>query len=258
MRVFAEALWMPKAGNTDSEYEDAYWPRHPVEGEGCSRFAVADGATETSFSGIWAKQLVRAYCAGAFDNLHDSEWLSKLQRKWWSIVRKKPMPWYAEEKLESGTFAALVGLTLHSESAENEHGAWHAEAIGDSCLFQLRGGDILAKFPVQASQDFTNSPVLLSTKAGENSSLNSLTLARGEWQCGDHFYLMTDAIAAWFFRAIERHEAPWEIIRDLDNDLRRPLAQRSGMKSFREWVDMARRQSLMRNDDVTLYRIEII
>jgi hypothetical protein len=149
-------------------------------------------------------------------------------------------------------------LTLNWESSESEYGTWHAEAIGDSCLFQVRGDHILTKFPIQASQDFTNSPVLLSAKPGKDSALGSLVSARGEWQCGDHFYLMTDAVAAWFFRAIERHEAPWEIIRDLDNEPYQPVAAQSDMKSFREWVETARRQGLMRNDDVTLYRIEIV
>ena len=77
-------------GNADSEYEDAYWAKAShSEQEMHLRFAVADGATETSFSGIWARQLVRAYCVGAFDGLPNSECLSKLRRKWWSIVRKR-------------------------------------------------------------------------------------------------------------------------------------------------------------------------
>lgn len=255
MRLIAEALSMPKAGNTDSEYEDAYWPRHPVEGESYFRFAVADGATETSFSRIWARQLVCAYCAGAFDNYEAPEWLSKRRRKWRSIVRTRPLPWYAEEKIEKGTFAALVGLTLDPQSAES--GRWHATAIGDSCLFQLRGCHIVTKFPLQASADFTNSPVLLSSKPGNDADLEALVSVTGEWQIGDHFYLMTDALAAWFFRAIEGHEQPWEIIRDLDSERYQPVAPQSGLKSFREWVQAARTQGLMRNDDVTLYRIEI-
>jgi hypothetical protein len=69
---------------------------------------------------------------------------------------------------------------------------------------------------------------------------------------------MTDAVAAWFLRAVEQHEAPWEGIRDLDNKLDELTAARSGMRSFREWVDTARRQGRMRNDDVTLFRIEIV
>jgi hypothetical protein len=250
MYIFADALWTPKSGNTDSEYEDAYWPDHSIEGMPHFRFAVADGATETSFSGIWAKQLVRAYCDGLFDNLNDTKWLDGLQKKWWDIVREKPLPWYAEQKLESGTFAALVGITLCYESVKSERGRWHAAAIGDSCLVHMRGSNLLAAFPLSTSSAFTNSPILLSTNASADGlALCDLITTEGEWQCGDHFYLMTDAIAAWFFRAMEQRDSPWTILRDLNYDPNRP---------FREWVETVRKLNVMRNDDVTLYRIEII
>lgn len=249
MRIFAEPLWTPKAGNTSSEYEDAYWPKRSVDGGTYCRFAVADGATETSFSGVWAKQLVRAYRKGFFDNPNDMEWFSVLQKKWWAIVRRKPLPWYAEQKLESGTFAALLGVTLCYASTRSECGTWRAIAVGDSCLIHMRGNEVLATFPMTHSEAFTNSPVLISTKPSPNGSpLGALVTTEGEWQSGDHFYLMTDAIAAWFFRAMERQESPWKIIRDFDNDREKP---------FRRWVETARKLNLMRNDDVTLYRIEI-
>src|SRR5438552_3549953 len=154
MRIFAEPLWIPKAGNADSEYEDAFCPRHRIEGEIHSRFAVADGATETSFSGIWARQLVRAYCSGAFDNLADITSIRAIQGKWWNIVRKKPLAWYAEQKLESGTFAALLGLTICAESAASERGIWQATAVGDSCLVQMRGNTVFTTFPLASSEAF--------------------------------------------------------------------------------------------------------
>lgn len=238
---------MPKAGNTDSEYEDAFWPKHSIHGERYSRFAVADGATETSFSGIWAKQLVRAYCSGQLEDRKESDELLELQRKWWSIVRRKQLPWYAEEKLENGTFAALLGLTLQSESATAERGTWSALAIGDSCLFQLRGGSMLCAFPIQNSADFTNSPLLLSTRSGDNDRV-AFKGTSGRWEAGDHFYLMTDAVAAWFLRGFEQQQSPWEIVRDWDTDPKQP---------FRSWVEKSRKQNVMRNDDVTVYRIEI-
>ena len=249
MRIFAEPLWTPKAGNTDSEYEDAYWPRRRIEGVTHSRFAVADGATETSFSGVWAKQLVRAYCEGFFDSPDNMEWLSALRRKWWAIVRRKPLSWYAEQKLESGAFAALLGITLYQESTTSECGVWRATAIGDSCLVHMRGSKVLTTFPITTSESFTNSPVLLSTKASANAPLlGDLVMRQGEWKSGDHFYLMTDAIAAWFFRAMEQKQSPWNIIRDFEHDPCKP---------FLSWVQTTRKQNLMRNDDVTLYRIEI-
>ena len=65
MHVVAEAFWLPKAGNTLEEYEDAFWPRKSIDrSTSMFRCAVADGATETSFSAVWAQTLVRAYCRG--------------------------------------------------------------------------------------------------------------------------------------------------------------------------------------------------
>jgi hypothetical protein len=65
MHVVTEAFWLPKAGNTLEEYEDAFWPRKSMDRSlSMFRCAVADGATETSFSRVWAQTLVRAYCRG--------------------------------------------------------------------------------------------------------------------------------------------------------------------------------------------------
>ena len=70
MHVMARALWAPKAGNRSDEYEDAFWPQRTinrtVNRSGLFRLAVADGATETSFAGLWARRLVRAYGSGCF------------------------------------------------------------------------------------------------------------------------------------------------------------------------------------------------
>ncbi|NJM42052.1 MAG: hypothetical protein HC853_15525 [Anaerolineae bacterium] len=64
MRVQARAHWEPKAGSHASEYEDAYWPTHVADDALVDDFccAVADGATESSYSRMWAKQLAQAAC----------------------------------------------------------------------------------------------------------------------------------------------------------------------------------------------------
>jgi hypothetical protein len=244
MRVFADAFWTPKAGNSEAEYEDAFWPKQPINGEFRSKFAVGDGATETSFSGLWARQLVRAYCRGQFDANNDYSGLKRLQRCWWRIVRSKPLPWFAEQKLESGTFAALIGLTFESRSSDAEDGTWRACAVGDSCLVQMRGDSLIAALPLDCSDSFTNSPALLPTRCDDQAFEQVIRSFNGEWLSGDHFYLMTDALAAWFFRATEAGDSPWVALRDLDGT------------RFVDWVEGARKSRKMRNDDVTLYRIE--
>ena len=69
MRVSVQGFWAAKSGNKNSEYEDDFWPHNRMisKEDKIFRFAVADGATETSFSGILAKQLVRSFCKGLFD-----------------------------------------------------------------------------------------------------------------------------------------------------------------------------------------------
>src|SRR5665213_1762937 len=191
MRVSVDGFCAPKAGNTKSEYEDAFRPRNRMisKKDKVFRFAVADGATETSFSGIWAKQLVRAFCKGLLDGPDLSEHLFSLREHWHTIVSRKLLPWYAEEKVRSGAFAALVGLILEEKDSRKGSGNWRAMALGDSCIFQLRNTRILECFPMKQSEDFNNSPLLLPSKiiAGE-PELGELPMVSGSWLSGDTFY----------------------------------------------------------------------
>src|SRR2546422_7087812 len=111
MHLFAQGFFLPKAGNSHEEYEDAFWPQERIDlHTPAFRCAVADGATETSFSGLWAQMLVRAYCKGELSRKRQD--LSRLQRNWLKFVSGRPLPWYAEEKLRSGAFSSIVGLAL--------------------------------------------------------------------------------------------------------------------------------------------------
>ena len=102
-------FWLPKAGNTPAEYEDAFWPRHYcLDSSGPVRLAVADGATETSFSGLWARLLVAAYGRGRLTVDENEPALRRIRRIWKRAVGQKPLPWYAEEKLRSGAFFATA------------------------------------------------------------------------------------------------------------------------------------------------------
>ncbi|HET8887797.1 MAG TPA: protein phosphatase 2C domain-containing protein [Candidatus Angelobacter sp.] len=262
MYLIAEPFWIQKSGCSEAEFEDAFWPEKSIDGPTERRFAVADGATETSFSSIWAKQLVRCYCRGELDQEHDFEQtLRQLQIKWNQIVRRKPLPWYAEQKLESGTYATLLGLTMHDASQNSSAGEWHAIASGDTCLIQMRGDRVITTFPITSSEEFTNQPILLSTNLDANiNALKAMCKTSGHWEPGDTFYVMTDALAAWFFREFEVGCSPWRILRDLSaepsqND--RSDKRFAPLRLFRDWIHELRADSALKNDDVTLYRIEI-
>jgi len=251
MHLFCEALWVPKAGNTEAEFEDAFWPRPRLSGERENRFsvAVADGATESSFSGVWAKQLVRAYCHGNIDFANIGASLPALQKKWTGIVGRKQLSWYAEEKVQQGAFSSILGLSLEDGDESGKSGSWRAVAVGDTCLVHVRGDELLMSFPVSTSAEFNNSPLLVGSTSNSNSELDHhIRRVHGCWEFGDSFYLMTDALATWFFREFEEGRHPWRTLTDLDSDQR---------LLFRPWIEELRERKTLKNDDVTLYRIDI-
>jgi hypothetical protein len=257
MIITARACWAPKAGNRPDEYEDAFWPAGTVKrparhsrkspgktgkapgqaAGGLARFAVADGATETSFAGLWARRLVSAYGAGCFAG---DDWLQHLQREqaaWYDEVLQKPLPWYAEEKVRAGAYAALLGVELAA------NGEWRGLAIGDCCLLQWRGGDLLAAFPAQESAFFTSRPYLLSSNAAANGSLQQqVQHAGGHWLPGDRFALLSDAIAQWALAELEASRPPFEALAQV---------QGAGQRHFTQWVAGLRESAALRNDDVT-------
>ncbi len=247
LAVCADLLWLPKAGNAVEEYEDA-WAIGPEAAQIAGRFAcaVADGATETSFSGSWARLLAEAYCAGGDDSAALLAALPAARATWRREVAAIPLPWYAEEKARQGAFAALVGLTL-TVDAEAAGGRWTALASGDSCVFHVRGADLLVAFPIAAAADFTNRPTLLSSDPASNGAAEELlTGASGDWLLGDRFYLLTDALACWFLTAHEAGEASWgslDRVLDLADD-----------GEFVAWVAALREARTLRNDDITLLR----
>ena len=71
----------------------------------------------------------------------------------------------------------------------------------------------------------------------------------GSWGCEDAFFLMTDALACWFFKELEEGNKPWNLLRDLDTEDGVP---------FEKFVADLRSGQRMKNDDVTLVRIDIL
>ena len=254
MYIMVDSFSLPKAGNSDEEYEDACSPAETCVYNDVDvfNFAVADGATETSFSGLWAKLLVSEYCAGQLATAKKiSKSLPKLQTQWYEQVNTKSLPWFAEEKLRSGAFSSILGLTVKSASSgENDALRWQAIAIGDSCFFQVRRDTLITSFPFSHSKQFNNRPSLLSSNPAYNADIEKYAIQKkGLLNLNDIFYLMTDALACWFLNAIECKEKPWEALRDLGTDAAAP---------FPDWIGQLREKCQIRNDDVTLLRVHVM
>ncbi len=258
MKISYRVFWLPKRGSSTEEYEDAFAPgnsdgiaeerKNEIESKNF-KCAVADGATETSFSGLWAKLLCKSYIDGELQ-ISDIEQLSGLQQKWLAEVSGQQLPWYAEEKLASGAFATIAGLTL---SEEKKQCSWSVTALGDSCFFQIREQQLIAASPLSKWEDFNYNPALLSTRQSSNEGiLDGQRNENGQCQKGDLIYLMTDAISKWFLHRLSLHNDAISILEGVDDK-----------DAFAAFVDEARNDKdadghpMMPNDDVTWIRISL-
>ena len=237
MWVCTRVFHVPKRGNADAEYEDAFYPECNLTRQlGEFRCAVADGASESAFSGLWARLLVRSF---GRRRMH----LQRLRKLWQRAVGTQPVPWYLERKLKSGAHAAFMGLRIRE-------GRWRALAVGDSCLFQVRDDELITVGPLSRSDQFDNSPFLLGSKSAQSIGRNAphVSVHAGTWSRNDRFYLATDAMAQWLLLRDEAGLPPWTMLRELGEQDTLP---------FDELVTEMRLEHDLHNDDTTLLRVEV-
>ncbi len=248
MHLQVHHLALPKAGNSVSDYEDAAFPTAaPPLRVTRLRAAVADGATESSFAASWARLLVEAFVQRRLltPGQRLLTQLDALRQAWLQEATARPLPWYAEEKLNDGAFCAFLGLEL---SAGRSGMRWRAWAIGDCCLVQMRDATLLAAFPLTSAAAFNSRPLLLGSQARHHASaVQAMRRLHGDWRPGDRFYLMTDALAAWFLAAHADGQNPAAILEG--------LAAASDAQAPAQWLAALRRSRQIRNDDTTLLRI---
>ena len=231
---------VPKRGYTEKEYEDY--------GEGDDRrgtFAVADGASESSFAKPWARVLVRKYLQIPIMAEEQWEyWLPPIQKGWCEEVEKMDLPWYAQPKADAGAFATFIGLMFEGD------GTWQSVAVGDACLCHRRGNGIKF-FPIRQSSDFNTTPPLIGSRLPADDILRNKKHrdCTGKWEPDDVFLLMTDALAAWYIQACESRKFP-----PLDID---PTEATDDL-SFKERIDGLRSEGKIKDDDVTLIRVQVI
>lgn len=248
-------FWLPRAGHGPDEYEDAFYPRR--NGPRIARrlrFAVADGASESFLSGRWADVLVRSWCRSK--RRRPSEVVAAAMAEWAVEVATyverrggsdRPLEWFEEVGLAKGAHATLLGLELVRKSREG--GRWMAMSMGDTCLFQVRDDQLITSFPMSSAADFSTTPKLISTRPHRLPQvLANIDTADGDWRPGDALFLATDAVAAWFLGAAEAGEAPWKTLSGFGSH---------EPEAFATWVGEQRDGRHLRNDDVTLVRVDM-
>jgi hypothetical protein len=240
---------LPKRGEKAEDFEDA-----SAGDAGRGRFAIADGASGSSFSALWAQLLVEEFVRST--KAHPgpwADWLPNVQKRWSAAINNRPggkasAPWFVEDRIQQGAFAAFLGLVIEEVATwrGGQRKRWRALAVGDSCLFQVRDGKLVQSVPLARSKDFGNTPWLVGSRTILDKKFNQQAgLWKGEWRGDDRLWLMTDALSMWFLQQIEGGRKPWK-------ELDRLLTMADPQQAFSSWIGQLRKDELIRNDDVTL------
>lgn len=258
------AFMLPKIGAPDAEYEDAYRYGPGAGGDDDAhslRVIIADGASESMLAGRWARHLTQTFGTAPENVGTEAGFFAAYQRAttgwaaelaWYKqerADRDSPIQWYEEPGLARGAHSTLLAAEFR-RSPDGEYAYWDAAALGDSCLFQVRGGVLLDAFPMGDSAGFGNQPPLLSSSGTAAEVLGRhLSTKTGDLCTGDTCYLATDALSAWFLRMAETGESwnePWRPLQFLDDS-----------DQFTELIGKLRDDGGIRDDDTTLVRVDM-
>lgn len=209
-----------------------------------ARVALSDGASTSTFSGQWAALLVSWFMRRRVEPTAASleRVVNKLGALFLRNVRSRPLRWHTEQKLQEGTYATLLGVSIDSD------GTWRALAVGDSCMFHVRGEALVTSFPYTSWEEFAARPILACTEARANGVMaEGIRTTEGRAEPGDLLVFATDGLAQWFMRNVETKRNPWEMFYETDDaEVERNLEL---------LINEERAERRMRNDDVACARM---
>ena len=254
----------PKQGNAPGEWQDGACGG--VVGDGAAaprraRFVVLDGATGAYDPVRWVDQLVRSFAPQAAGDPSSEgprlepaamrAWFAEMQDQWAADVRDFDSIIEERKFAEVGSFATLLGFEIYALDGPETY--WRAVALGDTVLFHVRAGRMIAVFPPMGPDDFGTLPDGVHTS---RTSLDRMTgrllTGGGAIEAGDFLFAATDAMAQWILRTIERDEAKvWETLTMLAH----PDVFARLVEDQRREQNSAKR---MKNDDVTLMRLRML
>jgi hypothetical protein len=253
MKLVWKAFSICKDGNREEENEDAVYPQL-VNGSSLNldsfSCAMADGATSSSFSKLWANLLVKE--SSLSHNLQKDfiQTLNSARMTWRNELSQKDLPWPAVIKVRQGSFSTLLWFNIWNKSSlfsaniGSSNRGWAANAVGDTCLFQVVKGKFVSTFPMTQANQFSNTPDLISTNLAYQRSNHSTS---GTWQRGDHFLIASDALSEWMIRNLESNSITWQTISENLTSLVR----------YQTWIRSLRRQAQIKNDDTSLIALSV-
>ena len=246
-----------KDGNAAGEWQDGACGGVAADGR-WARFVVLDGATTAYDPVRWVDQLVRSFVPQAGEpggpRLEPAAmrgWFAEMQDQWAADVRDFDSIIEERKFAEVGSFATLLGFDIYGLNEPEPY--WRAVALGDTVLFHVRAGRLIAAFPPMGPEDFGTLPHGVHTSpASLDRMTERLLTGGGVLEAGDFLFAATDAMAQWILRTIERNEITvWSTLTTLAH----PDVFARLVGDQRREQDSAKR---MKNDDVTLMRLRML
>ena len=217
------SFWVAKDAGHPDEYQDAY-----ALSAARRIAAIADGVSDSIFSGRWAQLLTRAVVTDRPD-LQDTdgltEWLAKPRADWQSGIDESQLAWHQKAKLRDGAFSTLLWVELAVGTEVGEAGVANSTdgmrlrcySMGDCLLLVVRDGQLLSSFPMTSSAAFDTHPASLGSIAGPRDRQLRFEEIETGCQSGDLLVLCTDAVGAWALACYEAGSPPdWENYWEMD------------------------------------------
>lgn len=215
--------------------------------------AIADGVASGIFARQWARILTQATVAeppDPGDQPAFAAWLAARREAWSAEIDVSQLAWFQKPKLREGAFSTLlwVEITPIDERDRQAQDPWRlrAQAVGDSCLFHLRGGELLRAFPIEKAESLEADPVVIGSLDLGRDHLLEFPSYEALCRPGDLLVLCTDAVADWALRQCEAGRPPvWGDYWDRTE------------QAWQEEVAALRSERQMRYDDATLLLLRV-
>ena len=203
-----------KHGNTIEECEDAVSvdPRRAV-------LAVADGASSSFGSHVWATALTKQFVASPPKPLSVAafaEWLGSARAKLEELVGATAESadangWWSEQGARQGAFSTLVGAAVMTDG---ERRVATVMCLGDSSAFVLTGApgsrSLRRALPYEDASQFGSHPTLIGSMVDRQHDEPTWTTVPID--VGDLLVLASDAVGEWLlgdprrFAILDEHE----------------------------------------------------
>ena len=221
MAFDARCFWYAKDLASAADYEDAFDVDPSV-----GRAAIADGVSTAIFSRRWAQLLTGSSVAAPpawDDDSAVNAWILEQRKAWAKSINIHALPWMQKAKLEQagGAYAAFLWAEVvplgHPVEGSLPGSATAAPmptiasggaggfrcrsvAVGDCCLFHVRAGEVLGRFPLSSEADFARDPLTFCSSSRNRQPQPPLSRCEFDCLAGDWIVLSSDALAKWLYR----------------------------------------------------------